>query len=279
MECIAAWGRNIYDAAVLSGQGLTARKFQACNTCNNSYSIAKAFTMTAIGLLQDDGRLKVEDPISQFLPLTHGCAKVWHSVTIEHALTHTIGFTAGFLDIDLEDVQSYPSPDYLDIIFSHPLAYQPGTHAVYSDAAYYLLARIVLAAGGKELDEVLRERLVNPLEFRQIAWSRCPLGHPIGATGLYVSAEDMVKLGWLYGNGGKWQDRQILSEYWVKQALRRGYEFRPVQNTRLYAKGGLFGQMLLFDPEQHLACGWHSFDAESSNKPLLEAIVNKLTQN
>ena len=276
LDSIATIGLNLYDAAIIDDNGMYTRKYQPCNNCNNSYSVAKAFTVTAIGLLQDDGLLRVDDPISKFLRLPDRYDKSWENVTIEHALTHKIGFTTGFLDIDTEDVLAYPDEDYLNIVLSHPLGYPPGSRFVYSDAAFYLLSRIVLKASGRELDEVLRERLITPLGFRQIAWSRCPGGHTIGATGLYISSEDMVKLGWLYVNNGNWNGKQIISQAWVKQVLANGYEFKQVKKTGLYGKGGLFGQMLMFDPEKRVAYAWHGFEKTSNDKCFLDIFLAKL---
>ena len=51
-------------------------------------SITKQFTAAAILLLQQQGRLSVNDPICRYLPT---CAKAWQAITIHHALTHTSG--------------------------------------------------------------------------------------------------------------------------------------------------------------------------------------------
>ena len=56
-------GLNFYDLAVMTDNGVESRRLQRCNNCQDSYSIAKAFTMTAIGLLVDRGLICVEDYI------------------------------------------------------------------------------------------------------------------------------------------------------------------------------------------------------------------------
>lgn len=265
-------GLNLYDFALCTDEGIFAHKFQPCNACNDSYSVAKAFIMTAIGLLEDDGLLRVEDKIypyfEQDFPLD--ADEKWREVTIENALTHTIGFDKGFLDIDAEDARAYPTDDYLSIVLSHKLALKPGEKYVYSDAAFYLLSRLISRVAGKNADELLRERIIRPLRFREIAWSRCPQGYPMGATGLYAGASDIVKLGWLYLNGGVYDGKRLLSKSWVDQALAKQYEFRKLSPRGLTGKGGMFGQCLAFSQKARFAVAWHAYADKEHRAGLIE---------
>ena len=110
-------------------------------------------------------------------------------------------------------------------MLSHPLAYLPGTLYYYTDAAYYLLSRLVSLIAGENVDSLLLHRIHRAMRFRELAWSRCPHEYPIGATGLYISAEDMVKLGALYLNGGVYEGKRLLSEEWVRKVIASEYEF------------------------------------------------------
>ena len=57
---LGALGVNLYDFSLYAPDGtIRTHRFQPCNRCNDSYSVAKAFTMTAVGLLWDDGLLDV----------------------------------------------------------------------------------------------------------------------------------------------------------------------------------------------------------------------------
>ena len=71
---------------------------------------------------------------------------------------------------------------------------------------------------GQTVDQLLNERLFQPMRFAEAAWSRCPQGFPIGATGLYLSAGDMVKLGALYRDGGVYEGKRLLSQAWTRRA-------------------------------------------------------------
>lgn len=141
---------NIYDIAMMDESGVRAHYFQKCNPCNNGYSTTKAFTMTALGLLWDDGQVDLYAPALKYFPEydTDETDPKWRAVTVHDVLTHKMGIDRGFLDIDAEDASAYPTDDYLSMVFSRPLAHKPGTFYAYSDAAYYLLSRVVEAIAG-----------------------------------------------------------------------------------------------------------------------------------
>ncbi len=231
------------------------------NACQNSYSVAKAFTTTAIGMLWDDGILQTDERVVDIFAdiLPHGMDERYEKMTVHHLLTHTCGYSCGYLDIDAIDPNTFGTDDYLDYLFRTKLEYTPGEGYNYSDAAFYMLSRIVAAKTGRKMDEFLWERLFYPMGFKEMAWSRGPKGHPMGATGLYIYTEDMAKLGQLYLDRGTWQGRRLISEAWVQTVEARGYEFAKLFDGRAYAKGGAFGQMLLYMPEDDRVVAWHSY--------------------
>ena len=137
--------------------------------------------------------------------------------------------------------------------------YEPGTTHQYTDAAYYLLSRVVYELSGINLEDFLRPVLMDKMRFKELAWSKCPYGYSIGATGLYIRTEDMVKLGILYLNKGIWMGERIISEKWVDLVISNGYEFHHIGNG-WYAKGGMCGQFLMFNYNLGKALACHSYD-------------------
>ena len=241
------------------------------NPCCNCYSVAKAFTVTAVGMLYDRGLLTPDtlltDVLSDLLP---DCLDPkWCTVTLHHLMQHKVGFDRGMLDIDAEDASQYPSTDYLRIVLSALLAYEPGTYYQYTDAAYYLLSRVIAKVSGCDLADLLRPVLMDTMQFKEFAWSVCPQGYAMGATGLYLRTEDMVKLGILYLNGGMWKGKRIISKEWVDTVLANGYELKNIGNG-WYGKGGMYGQMLMFHPQKGLALACHSFEKKFSHKVLIQ---------
>lgn len=258
---VAKTSWNMFSVAAMRGNGETkVRYYQQNNPCQDIYSVAKAFTVTAVGLLVDRGQLSVEETVTAILgeecPAdTH---PYWQETTVHMVLLHQLGLPGNCLDIDAQDAREF-GPDYLRYVLTHPLSCRPGGERCYTDAAYYLLSRIVEKRAGMKLDDFLWQELFYPMGFREAAWSHCPLGHAMGATGLYIRVEDMAKLGRLYLNGGLWDGRRILSQAWVDTVLANGYELRPKGTGRGYAKGGMYGQMLLVIPEEDLVVSWQAF--------------------
>ena len=97
------------------------------------------------------------------------------------------------------------------------------------------------------------------MKFKEFAWSTCPKGFAIGATGLYIRTEDMTKLGILYLNKGIWNNERIISKEWVDLVIKNNYEFHYIGDG-WYAKGGMRGQFLMFNYEKLKVIACHSYD-------------------
>ncbi len=275
---IEKMGINLFGMAFYQDGRITEHRFQPAANCHNCYSVAKAFTMTAIGLLHDDGLIDVKKPIYHYMAdlIPADADPAWRLITVEHAMKHIIGFGEGFLDIDVEKVSEYPTKDYLSMVFHHKLTYLPGQQYQYSDAAYYLLSRLVSCVSGEKMDVFLNRRLFQPMDFQEVAWSHCPQDYPMGATGLYISAADAVKLAALYLEGGVWNGQQLLSKEWICKAVGNEYELRNKTAAGLIGKGGLYGQQLLFNPEKNFAVAWHAHAHSEQIKNLIDFIDKEL---
>ena len=81
----------------------------------------------------------------------------------------------------------------------------------------------------------------------------------MGATGLYIRIEDMLKLGRLYLDGGMWNGKRILSQQWVNAVRERGYELKRKDHGEAFGKGGMRGQMLLIIPETGRVAAWQGY--------------------
>lgn len=236
------------------------------NPCQDIYSVSKAFVVTAIGMMFDAGLLKTEDKVTDILDeyVPSDIDTRWHNITIDDALKHRMGHPCGFLDIDVSDANEF-GIDYLDYLFHAPFVTEPASLSVYTDGAYYLLSRVVEKLAGESVDNLLWRNLFAPLHFREAAWSHCPKGHVLGATGLYVRADDTVKLGEIYRKGGVFEEKRIISEKWVRTVLERGYEFHPTGFGDSYGKGGMCGQMLAVFPSKKLSVCWTGYNMTHSS--------------
>ena len=247
------------------GGAIETLEYTPASACQNVYSVAKTFTMTALGLLYDRGLLRPDDKICDILRdelPEAGMDGRWRDATVGMALTHRLGLPAGFLDIDVTKSSTF-TRDFLRYLFTYPLACAPGTEARYSDGAYYLLARVAEKKAGMTLDNFLWRELLTKLDFQEMAWSHCPQGHAIGATGLYIHAADMVKLGLIYLDGGLYRGERMLSREWVDLAVTHGFALDWDAQHRFFHKGGMHGQILIVLPEQGRVVALQSFDGNS----------------
>ena len=253
---------------------ITYKTVTPFDNCHNCYSVAKVFTVTAIGMLYDEGRLKTSDKVFDILKeyFPKEFDPKWKEVTLHDLLTHTFGISSGFLDIDAEDPQKFGT-DYLAYCFSMPLYEDMKNTRVYSDGAYYILARVASRVASMDICDYLMPKLFIPLGFREVAWSVCPHGYSMGATGLYIRTDDMLKLGVVYLEDGCYNQKRILSSEWVQTVWERGYELRPrFGKDGIHTKGGMYGQMLYIDKNNGIVHAWHAHDRIGAVKRAMDAL-------
>lgn len=257
------WGNHIFRVSEIYGdEEPETIEMNPAGACLNSYSVAKVFTVTAIGMMYDKGLLSVDERIVDIFPeyVNEKTDPRFEKMTIDNVLRHACGFSAGMLDIDCFGIHENFGKDFLKYIFETPLCYEPDTNGSYSDAAYYLLSRVFSKKSGERMDDYLWRELFYPLEFQEVAWSHCPHNYPMGATGLYIRSRDMAKLGAIYMNKGVYKGKRYISEEWVNITLSKPYELHRVYDTAAYSKGGMFGQELVVIPNQNRVVAWHAFD-------------------
>lgn len=127
-------------------------------TVFQSGSVGKTFTAALILLLEQDGKLKLDDPISRHLPDTPAA---WDKITIRHLLTHTSGLDDPYRIIDFR--KDYTDAELIALEATVPVRFAPGEKWAYSNMGYHLLGFIANRAGGKFYGEQLRERIFAPL--------------------------------------------------------------------------------------------------------------------
>lgn len=269
---------NLYDIAVIH-DGIQEQAYcQPVNRCHNCYSVTKAVTATAIGILADRGLLSLDDGIMSVLKseITGDYDKRWDAVRIRDALSHKMGLDRGIMDVDVDDTNDYGTEDYLKYILDHPPILPPGDRYVYSDVAHYLLGRVIDCVSGIPADAFINGEIFRPLHFRPAAFFKCPENHIIGATGLFSRAEDLVKIAALYKDYGVYDGKRIVSEEWVRTAEKEQFDIYPVDGTSFLGKGGMYGQMILYSREKNLAAAWIGFEdgAHTPHDRLFEYLEN-----
>ena len=281
MHGIKTWIRdnqlNVYQLAIQTDGGIVSTAYQPCNACQNIYSVTKVFLNTAIGMLWDEGKLGLDDKLMSYLQpyLDAPYASAWDEITIRHALSHRMGVDEAVIDIDRDDIRTYGTEDHLYYILQHTPKFPAGSYRKYTDSAHYLLSLVVECITGAPADDWIRQKLLQPLHFQHTAWTRCPKNHTIGATGAYMRAEDMVRLGWLYVNQGKLDGTSLVSKAWVDMMEQESFDLYPVKGSSFRCKGGMNGQMLLYSREKRFAAAWTAYEDDRNIRRLTEYVVSR----
>ena len=147
------------------GCGLANVEHDVPNTPRTKFrlgSITKQFTGTAILILQEQGKLSVDDPASKHV---EGLPEAWKEVTIHHLVTHTSGIPSFTSLPSYRESMPLPSPPAktLERVRDMPLEFKPGEKFTYSNSGYVLLGQIIEKASGKSYEEFVRENIFQPL--------------------------------------------------------------------------------------------------------------------
>jgi D-alanyl-D-alanine carboxypeptidase len=129
-------------------------------------SISKQFTATAILLLQQQGKLSLDDPVGKYIPgLTRG-----DEVTIREILSHTSGYQDYWPEDYLMTPMMQPTtPQHiLDTWAKKPLDFDPGTQWQYSNTNYVIAGLIVEKVSGQKLMDFLEEHIFHPLGMKSV---------------------------------------------------------------------------------------------------------------
>jgi CubicO group peptidase (beta-lactamase class C family) len=149
------------------GYGMANYELDVPNTPQTVFrlgSLTKAFTATAIMMLQERGKLRIADSICGYLP---DCPPAWRPVTIRHLLMNTSGITS------FTELPDYPKTMALPVTHEtliarfkdKPLEFAPGAEYKYSNSGYYLLGVIIERTSARTYADFLQENIFQPLEM------------------------------------------------------------------------------------------------------------------
>lgn len=127
-------------------------------------SVTKAFTAAAILLLEERGKLSLNDPVSRHLPgYPNG-----DRIRIEHLLKHTAGIPnlGNAPEWAREERLPHTTEELVGLFQNLPLEFEPGSETRYSNSNYNLLTLILEKVAGQSYESFLRENVGTPLGLR-----------------------------------------------------------------------------------------------------------------
>jgi CubicO group peptidase (beta-lactamase class C family) len=126
-----------------------------------SGSIGKQFTAAAIMLLEEQGKLRLDDRIAGYLPRTKAR---WGSITLRHLLTHTSGIPE--YEDEVDDRRNYSERQLTELVGLLSRRSQAGHKFEYSNSGYLLLGIIIRTVTGKFHADYIREQIFEPLGMK-----------------------------------------------------------------------------------------------------------------
>ncbi len=168
-------------------------------------SISKQFTATAILMLQQEGKLSIDDPVGKYIPgLTRG-----NDVTIREILSHTSGYQDYWPEDYVMTTMLHPetAEQIIDTWGKKPLDFEPGTQWQYSNTNFVIAGRIVEVVSGEPYFTFLTEHIFRPLGMTSVWNSDQKKLTPPDATPYYRHALGPLRIapnegiGWMFAAG------------------------------------------------------------------------------
>ncbi len=144
-------------------------------------SVTKTFTAAAIVLLEQQGKLKLSDPLSKYISdYLNG-----DRITIEQMLAHSSGLPDYYSlpEYSTKKYQRVTLPDLIAWVKTKPLDFLPGSKSSYSNTGYGFLAYIIEQASGKPYEQFLNEEILRPAGMKDTGTLRDELLIPNRADG------------------------------------------------------------------------------------------------
>jgi CubicO group peptidase (beta-lactamase class C family) len=183
------------------------------------YSSSKSFASTAAGLAIADGKLSLDTKVGELLPDVKPAGK--REVTVRQIISMDTGVHN---NADLAKVEKR----FSYALYEAPMDFEPGKKWDYNNTGLALLGPVLKKATGKQVDEILDEKVFRRIGIGQSHWSwdkNEEMSLPY--SGLHITARGFARFGLLFLRGGKWQDEQVVPAAWVKEATGPSQEMNP----------------------------------------------------
>jgi CubicO group peptidase (beta-lactamase class C family) len=163
-----------------------------------------------------------EDPLKQ-------------NLLFRHLLTMSSGLewdenTHPFTDPGNDFYQAYHSADSISYVLQKPVMDDPGTIFHNNSGLSLILSHILYNNTGMHVDEFAEVNLFEPLGINYYQWDQIDDGLTDTAGGLDLRPYDLAKIGYLYVNGGRWNNQQIVSQRWINESTNPWIETQTIDD-------------------------------------------------
>ncbi len=220
------------------------------------YSVSKTMTGIAVGMLTDDGRIRLDQPIADFFPdwLPPRPDKKLMSLTVADMLRMATCYRATAYREGADE-------NWARAFFTGKPDHAPGTVFNYDTGCSQVLAALVRRVSGTEVIDLLEERLFRPLGAEdERYWLRDPSGCCQGGTGLCMSLRDLHRVSLCILDGGRglipgWYARKMGEKHidtllQANEEEKYGYGWQCWRTRAGFSMYGLGGQLSVLCPEK-----------------------------
>ena len=186
-------------AMISKGYGFANREHGVQNTPKTKFrlgSVTKQFTAMAILILQNRGKLEVQNPVAGYIP---NCPEAWEPVTVHHLLNHTSGMPEHTNAIDWQTTGRAPHTvqGVIDLFKDKPLDFRPGEQHRYSNSGYILLGHIIEQITGQSYEAFVTKNIFEPLGMENTGYDHTDRVLSHRASGYDKRGDTFVNAGYL----------------------------------------------------------------------------------
>jgi CubicO group peptidase (beta-lactamase class C family) len=143
--------------------------------------------------------------------------------TVEHVLNMTLG-TEWNEDLPYSnpansEIMMERASDRYRFVLDRPIAHRPGERWTYNGGCSALLGHLIAKGTGQSLENFASDALFRPLGIASFEWSKGSDGIPSAASGLRLTARDLLRVGQLMLAKGSWGGRQIVPAPWIEACM------------------------------------------------------------
>ncbi len=188
-------------------------------TLFNDQSLTKSVMALLIGIAIDKGYIRsVDEKIADFFPeLKIDTDKRKQDITIRQVMNQASGFYHEGVNVGA--LLTLPDPS--GYVIKAPLVSEPGKVFRYNNAATHLLSVIITKSTGMDTRAFAKKLLFDPLGITSFDWKKLKDGYydGCGLLSIRLRSVDMLKLGNLVLNKGKYHNRQIIPVKWISSII------------------------------------------------------------
>jgi len=274
-----AFFKNVESLIVYSDGGIKFEKYYNSYNKDSLHQIqsqTKSIVALLMGIAIDKGFVSSEnEPVSKYFPeYFNNSDQLKSAVTIRDLLTMSAGFEWEEMnpmnDPANDNMNMFRSGNWLNYALTRPMTKEPFTEFKYNSGLPMIVAAIIEKATNMKLDEFARKYLFEPLQIKEFQWQKDSTGFCHAGGGLFLKPIDMMKIGIMVMNNGKWEKQQIISENWIRKAtcpyLPTSFDISTygyfwwirernttgVKTTRVVTAEGAGGQKMYIFPEYQL---------------------------